>query len=228
MGKFHTLFTVSGKVGGYVYYVLNGKQVVRKAAGKKKGPKTQGEEERVLYNTEFGRASAAGKVLRQALAEEVLKLNDRYLYQRVNRLMLQLRSLDRAAPGERTVAGGLDTKDGQALLAGFHFHKKYAAFPKILRATRKGAQVRVEVSEVSPRPTELLEVQINFNKGVFRKHSHSYPDGIALREVIVKKTVQKQKRIYGSCYDFWRCFFAGGSNLRIILALAFDLGEDWN
>ncbi|MDF0720824.1 hypothetical protein P0M11_12520 [Kaistella sp. PBT33-4] len=193
MGKFHTLFTISGKVGGYVYYLLNGKQVVRKAAGKRKGPKTQGEEERVLYNTEFGRASAAGKVLRQALAEELLKLNDRYLYQRVNRLILQLRSFDPWAPGERTAAGGLDTEDGQALLAGFHFHKKYAAFPKILRATRKGTQLRVEVSEVSPRPTEMLEVQINFNKGIFRKHSHSYPDGIAVREVIVKRQFRSRK-----------------------------------
>src|SRR5690606_19072460 len=137
MGKYHTLFTISGKVGGYVYYVLNGKQVVRKAAGKRKGAKTKGEEERVLYNTEFGRASAAGKVLRQALAEELLKLNDRYLYQRVNRLMLQLRSLDPCASGERTVAGGLDTEDGQALLAGFLFHKTHASSPKLLSAQRK-------------------------------------------------------------------------------------------
>src|SRR5690606_17463669 len=132
MGKYHTLFTISGKVGGYVYYVLNGKQVVRKAAGKRKGAKTKGEEERVLYNTEFGRASAAGKVLRQALSEELLILSDRYLYQRVNRLMLQLRSFDPCAPGDRAVAGGLHTKDGQALLAGFHFHKKYAPFPMLL------------------------------------------------------------------------------------------------
>lgn len=193
MGKFHTLFKISGKVGGYVYYVLNGKQVVRKAAGKRKGAKTKGEEERVLYNTEFGRASAAGKVLRQALAEEVLKLNDRYLYQRVNRLMLQLRSFDPCAPGERTVAGGLETEDGQALLAGFLFHKKHAAFPKILSAKRKGTQLKIEVSEVSHKPTEVLEVQINFEKGVFRKHQHSCPDGIAEREVIVKRQFRSRK-----------------------------------
>src|SRR5690606_12874659 len=193
MGKFHTLFKISGKVGGYVYYVLNGKQVVRKAAGKRKGAKTKGEEERVFYNTEFGRASAAGKVLRRALAEEDLKLNDRYLYQRVNRLMLQLRSFDPCAPGERTVAGGLDTDDGRALLAGFLFHKKHAAFPKILSAKRKGTQVRIEVSEVSHKPMELLEVQINFNKCIFRKHSHSYPDGIAERSMVLKRQFRSRK-----------------------------------
>ena len=67
------------------------------------------------------------------------------------------------------------------------------AFPKLLSAKRKGTQIRIEVSEVSPRPTELLEVQINFNNGIFRKHSHSYPDGIAEREVIVKRQFRSRK-----------------------------------
>src|SRR5690606_35351011 len=86
-----------------------------------------------------------------------------------------------------------DTDDGQALLAGFHFHKKYAAFPKILSAQRKGTHLRIKVSEVSHRPTEVLEVQINFEKRVFRKHQHSCPDGIAEREVIFKRQFRSRK-----------------------------------
>ena len=41
MGKVHSLFAMSGKIGDYVFYELNGQQIMRKKPAKKKGPKTQ-------------------------------------------------------------------------------------------------------------------------------------------------------------------------------------------
>lgn len=193
MGKVHSIFKVSGKVGDYVYYMLNGKPVVRKAAAKGKGPKTKGEQERALYNREFGKVSAAGKVLRQALAEEVAVLNDRYLYQGVNGLMMQLRNFDPAAKGERRVAGGLSTEQGQAAMARFQFHKKRMHFPELLRATRQGGKLLLQVANSTPIPFGLLEMQINFDQGVFRKHRHSYPDGLAEGSVLIKRQFRSRK-----------------------------------
>lgn len=182
-----------GKVAGDVYYRLKGKPVKRKLPKKRQGPKTQGEEKKALYAKDFGHASAAGKVLRQALAEELGRLHDRYLYQHVNGLVTQLRNFDPAAPGERTVAGGLATEEGRTALADFLFHKKHGDFPNLLRATREGSQLSIEVSQISSKPTELLEVQVNFDKGKFRRHSHSYPNGIAECEVVFKRQFRSRK-----------------------------------
>lgn|SRR5690606_27732316 len=193
MGKLHSIFKINGKVGDFVYYTLNGKPVVRKAAGKRKGPKSKNDQARTLNSIEFGKASVAGKILRQALTEDVLKLNDRYLYQRVNRLVMQLRILDSRAPGNRTVAGGLLTKEGEAIMAAFEFHKKPVDFPKLRSATHQGSTLRIVVAVVSNKPSELLEVQVNFDKGLFRKHYHSFPNGLSERIVDLKRKFRSRK-----------------------------------
>ena len=104
MGKVNSIFKVSGKLGDYVFYELNGKQVVRKAAGKKRGPKSEAQKKNEVQNTEFAKASSAGKFLRAGLAEECRRMNDRYLYRKVNKLMLELKAADGAEKGQRTPA----------------------------------------------------------------------------------------------------------------------------
>ena len=193
MGKVHSILRLSGKVGDYVYYTLHGKKVVRKAAQKRRGPKTEGEKARTLQNSEFGKAAAAGKALRGALAEECRKLHDRYLYQRVNRLMPQLRSCDEAAAGSRTAAGGLATAAGQELLACFLFHKKRVNFPRLLKATRQRGTLLLQYKTAEPMPATLLEVQINFKNGAFRRHEHPFPQGLPDGAVTVKRKFRSKK-----------------------------------
>ncbi|WP_133440389.1 hypothetical protein [Chryseobacterium salivictor] len=166
MGKVHSLFEISGKVGDYVFYELNGQQVIRKAPSKKKGPKTEAQKSVALQNTEFGKASSAGKMLRVALAEECSRLHDRYLYQRVSKLMLRLKSCDGAPVGSRTVQGGLTTGEGQAALANFHFQKVQKNFPQLLNAVyRQG----IFVSLFSLLRTPILQSQ-NF-RSILRQES---------------------------------------------------------
>ncbi|MGA9213249.1 hypothetical protein [Kaistella sp.] len=57
MGKVHFLLGINGKVGGFVFYELNGQQMVRKIAEKKKSTKTEGQKIVLQQNTEFSKAS---------------------------------------------------------------------------------------------------------------------------------------------------------------------------
>ena len=193
MGKLHTIFNLSGKVGDYVYYTLNGKRVARRIAKKKRGPKSQGEKERLLHNKDFGKASRAGKFLRGALYEELLLLHDRYVYQRVNRLMAQLFLCDPAVPGERLVAAGLMTKEGQALFSRFLFHQKPIPYPQLIKATRAAGQLCHEFSGISSGSLELVELQINFSNGQFRKYGHRIEELPADGCIMLKRKFRSRK-----------------------------------
>ncbi|MBU4539195.1 MAG: hypothetical protein L6264_04995 [Weeksellaceae bacterium] len=193
MGKVHSIFGVTGKLGEYVFYRLNGKEIVRRAAAKKKGPKTPAQQTVVKQNTEFGKASAAGKFLRTALAEECAKLNDRYLYQRISKLMLSLKSFDPAPNGQRTVTGGLATPEGQHVLACFNFHKKHADFSKLLQAVRSEGQLHLSFS-LSGNPAEtIIELQLDFHSGKFRRHVHTFREGYERGKLMLKKQFRSKK-----------------------------------
>ncbi|MDQ0475589.1 hypothetical protein [Chryseobacterium sp. MDT2-18] len=176
MGKVHSLFEISGKVGDYVFYELNGQQVIRKAPSKKKGPKTEAQKSVALQNTEFGKASSAGKMLRVALAEECSQLHDRYLYQRVSKLMLRLKSCDGAPIGSRTVQGGLTTAEGQAALANFHFQKVQKNFPQLLNAVYRQGNLCLSLFFAKDADFAITELQINFETRKFRRYKHGLPE----------------------------------------------------
>jgi len=175
MGKVNSIFTVKGKLGDYVFYQLNGKQVVRRTATKKKGAKTQAQITNGLNNTEFAKAASAGKNLRNALAEECEMMNDRYLYQRVNKLMLDLKACDVAEKGLKTPIGGLETPKGQAILRDFTFHKKYGSFPKLNSATRLEGNVTLHFSPNRSKILGITELQVNLENGDSRKYVHPAP-----------------------------------------------------
>ena len=176
MGKVNSVFKVSGKLGDHVFYQLNGKQVVRKLAGKKRGPKSEAQKKNKVLNTEFAKASSAGKFLRTALAEECSRMNDRYLYRKVNKLMLELKAADGAEKGQRTPGGGLVTPEGRAILRDFRFHKKYGHFPKLNSAAREKGKAVLHLSP-SRQPVEgVTELQINLENGDYRSHVHGTPE----------------------------------------------------
>lgn len=193
MGKVHSLFGMSGKIGDYVFYELNGQQIMRKKPAKKKGPKTQAQKEVLLQNTEFGIASTAGKTLRLALAEECTRFHDPYLYQRVSRLMLHIKSCDPAPNGLRTVSGGLATDAGQELFARFHFQKKQKDFPHLRDTHFEKGQLHCDLSLPTNYPFTLIELQINFEKGQFRRAEHLITDAKNNEILIVKKTLRAKK-----------------------------------
>ncbi len=193
MGKTHSPIKVNGKVGNDVHYMLNGIPVVRRMAKKKRGPKSKGEKERLLYNRDFGKASKAGKFLRRALEEELQLLKDRYVYQRVNRLSAQLFLCDPAAPGERLVAAGLATSEGQALFSSFVFHHKKVPYPQLKKAIRKPGKLCLEFSGISPNRAEVLELQVNFSNGAFRKHAHHLAELPADGSIVIKRIFRSRK-----------------------------------
>lgn len=193
MGKVHSIFGVTGKLGEYVFYRLNGKEIVRRAATKKKGPKTSAQQTVVEHNTEFGKASAAGKFLRIALAEECGRLHDPYLYQRVSKLMLSLKSCDPAPNGQRTAAGGLATPEGRYLLAGFNFHQKQVNFSKLLQALRIEGQLNLNFSPARKLPETIIELQLSFDTGKFRRHVHPFPENHERGTLMLKKQFRNKK-----------------------------------
>ena len=193
MGKVHSLFGMSGKIGDYVFYELNGQQIMRKKPTKKKGPKTQAQKEVLLQNTEFGRASTAGKTLRLALSEECNRFHDPYLYQRVSRLMLHIKSCDPAPVGLRTVSGGLGTDAGQELFARFHFQKKQKDFPHLRDTHFEKGQLHFDLSLPTNHPFTLIELQINFEKSLFRRAEQVITDAKNNEILIVKKALRAKK-----------------------------------
>lgn len=193
MGKVNSIFKVNGKLDGYVYYKLNGKRVVRKVAGKKRGPKSKAQKENEVRTTEFGKASSAGKFLRAALAEECRHMNDGYLYQRVNKLMLDLKASDGAEPGLRTPAGGLGTTAGEALIRDFRFHKRHGHFPKLNSAVRRAGTATLALSPARTAIGGVTELQINFENGDFRKHVHAAPELSSQNRMELKMNFRRKK-----------------------------------
>lgn len=162
MATYHSIFEISGKLGDEVFYLLNGKRVVRKIGKRKKDDKSEGLQKVVKQNTEFGKASAAGKFFRQSMKEELDCLNDRYLYQKINKLMLNIKNCDLAVAGEKTVKGGLGTPEGATLLADFNFIRSKKAFPKLLFVKTLKTGLRANLSSVPVCDCQLIELQINF------------------------------------------------------------------
>ncbi|ACU06706.1 hypothetical protein FIC_00232 [Flavobacteriaceae bacterium 3519-10] len=193
MAKVHPIIKVEGKIGDRIYYTLNGKPVARRIAKKRRGPKTKGEQKKALFASEFGKASAAGRVLREALGEIYTRLNDRYLYQRINKIMALLRSADVSEPGFRTVAGGLATDEGQKLLADFDFHQKAVVFPRILTANTVPGKLQLHFSDDTTKPVTVLELQINFDNRAYRSHEHAFPKGVQAGPVTLKKRFRRKK-----------------------------------
>lgn len=175
MGKVTSTRKFKGKVGNEVYYILNGEKIVRQVAKKRKGPKTQAQKNNELNNTEFAKASSAGKNLRNALDEECQRLNDRYLYQSVNKLMLELKACHIAEKGLKTPTGGLETPKGQTIMRDFKFHKKYGSFPKLNSATRLECNATLQLSANQSKIIGITELQVNLETGDSRKHVHPTP-----------------------------------------------------
>lgn len=124
VAKFNSIVDISGTVGDFVYYKLNGVQVVRKKSGFNSDDfKTKQTYQKVRENsTEFGHCSKTGKMLRQAIAPYISENGDKYLYQKFAKVMTEIKDLDTTSErGKRRIENGLQTIDGRKILKNFRF-----------------------------------------------------------------------------------------------------------
>ncbi|WP_234111057.1 hypothetical protein [Chryseobacterium sp. R2A-55] len=171
MGSFDSFLGISGKVGDYVFYTLNGKPVVRRVQKKKKGAKSAARIQAGKQNTEFGKASAAGKFLRRALQHEMETLGDAFLYQRINQLLLRIKNLNPATDGEKTLKGGLNTTQGAELFQRFRFRKNKKYSEEILFSATENGGIALIGARPAELPFQIIELQINFKNGQFRRET---------------------------------------------------------
>ena len=118
MATYKGLFEIEGALGDAFFYKLNGKKVVRQRSGfSKKDYENNPNYAGIRRNSgEFGRCSQAGKALRSALHPFLKDRSDKYAYQRLTKIMTQIKDLDNAPHGERTVFGGWNNQRSRKLL----------------------------------------------------------------------------------------------------------------
>ncbi|GAB0157978.1 hypothetical protein CHRYSEOSP005_32800 [Chryseobacterium sp. Alg-005] len=124
MATYESLIKLKGSVGDLVFYTLNGKNVVRKKSGfNKTAFKKNPAYEKVRQNSsEFGHCSKIGKTIRQALSSYLKEADDPLLYQKLAKLMTEIKDCDHiSGRGKRTVQNGLSTDEGMLLLKGFQW-----------------------------------------------------------------------------------------------------------
>lgn len=206
MGTYRSIFEISGKLGDEVFYLLNGKPVVRKIGRRNKNSSSKGLQKVAQQNTEFAKASAAGKFFRQAMKEELECFNDRYLYQKINQLMLNIKNCDTAVAGEKTVNGGLETLEGADLFANFPFAKHKNGIPKLLFVQALKTGLKAKLSSVPVCDCQLIELQINLDNGKFRKNSIVFPSA---KELVFKKAFRKKKGCVSLFFVFGEDFLSG-------------------
>lgn len=119
---------IIGTYNGINYYIQDGKQRQRKAGGGfttesiKNNPNMQGIRK---GNEEWALCSKFNRNFKEALFPFFNELNDGTLHSRLMKLFMQIRTLDDAPEGQRTVGNGLCSDVGKKLLREF----KYTAGP---------------------------------------------------------------------------------------------------
>lgn len=124
MASYKSLIEFNGKIGDLVFYQLNGKPVVRRKSGFNKEDYDKKESYKAVRqnSSEFGHCSKVGKALREELKEYLKMVDDKYLYQKVARLMTRIKDQDLQNPkGSRKVSVGLSNPLGRKELASFSF-----------------------------------------------------------------------------------------------------------
>ncbi len=127
MADFKSNYEVKGSIWNQTFFQKRGKTFIRKQGGVGKDqimndPRFARTREN---GTEFGNAATAGKLQRYAFAPLVKTASDSLVTSRLTQVMTRIKNFDAESPrGERTVAIGIDTDEGKALLIDFNFNIK--------------------------------------------------------------------------------------------------------
>ncbi|MBT0606553.1 hypothetical protein [Aequorivita echinoideorum] len=124
MASKHSLLPIKGTYNGINYYIQDGEQRQRKAGGGftsesiKNNPNMQGVRN---SNKELALCSSFNRSFKEALAPMLHDLKDGTRHRRLMKLFMQLKTLDEAPVGERTVGAGLCCDMGRKILREFEF-----------------------------------------------------------------------------------------------------------
>ena len=125
MGKQDGIFRFQGSVGGVSFYhdKQHGFLVRGKGGADSKRIKKDASFERFRENSgEFGMASRAGKLIRQALRSGFSFYSDKTITQRLTSCLLRIKDLDTlSVRGQRKVSAGLAEEEGRKLLSSLDF-----------------------------------------------------------------------------------------------------------
>lgn len=199
MARVDSIFNMRGSLGDYVFYTLNGKQVARRKPKKKKGRKADAQENVKVLNNEFAKVSSAAKLFRQALDAECEALRNPGIHSGLMKTLLAVKNTDVAEKGYRTVAGGLETEKGREAFRNFKFQKQRKSAPMLISATRKVSDVELRVSGVLPKSFKIIEMQLDFEGGKFRRAEHPFEDFGGGNAIFLKRSLRSKK----GYTEFW-------------------------
>lgn len=137
MGKLKGILKITGQFDGLSLYEVNGKIVVRRTGGfEGKAIKCQSNYERTRENaSEFGMVVQTGKKMRLALYPFLKKIHSPYLHNHIVKKLHEIMRCDTVSErGKRSVAKGLLTEEGKALLSGFECNEKLPLSSIVLSA----------------------------------------------------------------------------------------------
>jgi len=136
MAKNNSLFKIEGTLDNVTFYKNSDGHYVRTKGGVSRN--------RILNDPafartrengeEFGQSASAAKLLRNSMGGIVYRAKDRRLSSRLVKVLSAVKNYDLvSARGKRTVASGLQTAEGKALLQGFEFNQS-SSMDSILKA----------------------------------------------------------------------------------------------
>lgn len=127
MAKLKSLIKIEGTLDDLTFYKGKEGFLVRTKGGISKGRiNSDPAFARTRENgSEFGMAATSGKTLRRAILDLLVDAKDGLVTSRLTRVMTQVKNTDITSNrGERTVALGITTPDGQLALKGFNFNNR--------------------------------------------------------------------------------------------------------
>lgn len=177
MAKYKGFLKIAGSLGPLTMYQLHGEWVVRKRYGP--DAKTMASNENYApqrnHGKEFGGVSRASKLLREGFRSLAKEIADPEMHGRMNKTLNAVKNLDTSPKGERTVAKGLQTAEGRAMLSGWNanMYSKVAA-PAMEKArqaltTSTFDLLHKEVTEGSKTvEVTVIWMRVDFEKGIYK------------------------------------------------------------
>jgi hypothetical protein len=159
MAKVKSLFNVEGTLGEVTFYKdQDGYKIRNKGGVNKKRLLNDPAFARTRENiSEFGNAATSGKMLRRSIVALMNDAKDNRVTSRLTQVMSRVKNEDLTSPrGERNVATGILTPQGQAWLIGFNFNKR-AILDSVLQASYALDTVTGEVEIADFIPIQQLD-----------------------------------------------------------------------
>jgi len=125
MAQQKSIFKLKGTIGGVSFYKSKDGYLAREKGGvdASRIANDPGFARTRENGTEFAHSATAGKLLRDAVRVLGKDASDGRISSRLTQVMTQIKNLDSVnARGERSVAEGMNTDEGKAILRGFNFN----------------------------------------------------------------------------------------------------------